>query len=75
MGRETNVSSDKLTKLHTRKPGHDNEREILREKLNLFLLQLKTMPKGAIILKQKLITLNRIANVDYVEKKTKRLIT
>ena len=34
MGRKTTVW--KLVKFHTRKPGHDFEREISREKLNLF---------------------------------------
>ena len=30
------ISSDKLMKSHMRKTGHGKEREILREKLNLF---------------------------------------
>ena len=31
------ISSEKLRKLHKIRPGHGNEREISREKLNLFL--------------------------------------
>ena len=49
--------------------------EGLREKQNLFKCQLKTMPRGPIISKQKQIKRNKIADIGYVVIETKRSIT
>ena len=57
-----NISSYKLARLHSRRPGHGYEMETSKEKLNLKIMQLEQ-----IISKLKLIIHNRQASVGYVE--------
>ena len=69
------ISSDKLVGLNTKRHGYGYEKEISKEKLNLFRYKHKITSYRPIILKRKSIIYNRIETVIYTEKKMKLLIT